>query len=231
MVLDSKPPKFKFSGGFRGRGGRGSRGRGGWEDRGGRGGGRGFGAFGEWDQGNGDQMNGQASGEGFGNWNNDAKDKEPKKDREQRQRERKSRWGDAEPEGPAEATETSIPELETCAPSTVTDNTDMDIEAEAPESEASVPAGITEGQPQEIVPTEQLFQPPIHETSASEEQIFQTPVQEDAAPDVQENYHADPSESMPFNRNSDIEDVMENQIPAPETLDDISESINPPSER
>ena len=107
----------------------------------------------------------------------------------------------------------------------------MDIEAEAPESEASVPAGITEGQPQEIVPTEQLFQPPIHETSASEEQIFQTPVQEDAAPNVQENDHADPSESMPFNRNSDIEDVMENHILAPETLDDISESINPPSER
>ena len=176
-------------------------------------------------------MNGQGSVEGFGNWNNDAK--EPKKDREQRQRERKSRWGDAEPEETAEATETSLPELETCAPPTVTDNTDMDIETEAPEYEDSVPAGIAEaeGQPHESVPTEQLFQPPIHETSASEEQIFQTPVQENNAADVQENDHADPSEIIPVRRNSDVEDVMENQIPAPETSNDISESSNPPSER
>ena len=169
-------------------------------------------------------MNGQDSAEGFGTWNNDVK--EPKKDREQRQRERKSRWGDAEPE---ETAETNIPELETCeAPAPVTDNTDMDIEAEVPEPEITRHPETAEAQHQENVPcdpTEQMFQPPIQEPSVQEEQMFQPQTQETADAAFQDNDHANPSESMQPSQNPDFEDIA----PAPEAED--PESANPPLER
>ena len=176
-------------------------------------------------------MNG-AGAEGFGTWNNEVK--EPRRDRDQRQRERKSRWGDAEPE---EAADTNIPELETCdAPPPVTDNTDMDIEAEAPESEVPEPAGMVEPQLQESVPSvqtepEQPLQPQTAETSFQEEQTFQSLAQESAAPDIQENDHIAPSESMQPPPKSDFDDVVENLMPAPETSDEVSEGVNIPSER
>ena len=175
-------------------------------------------------------MNGQAGAEGFGTWNNEVK--EPRRDREQRQRERKSRWGDAEPE---EAADTNIPELETCdAPPPVTDNTDMDIEADAPDSEVPEPAGMVE--PQDSVPCvqtepEQPLQPQTPEPSVPEEQTFQSQAQENAAPDIQENDHIAPSENMQPPPNSNFEDVVENLMPAPETSDEVSEGIIPPSER
>ena len=173
-------------------------------------------------------MNGQAGAEGFGTWNNEVK--EPRRDREQRQRERKSRWGDAEPE---EAADTNIPELETCdAPPPVTDNTDMDIEAEAPDSEDPEPMV----EPQESVPCfqtepEQPLQPQTPELSVPEEQTFQSLAQENAAPDIQENDHIAPSENMQPPPNSNFEDVVENLMPAPEASDEVSEGIIPPSER
>ena len=177
-------------------------------------------------------MNGQASAEGFGTWNNEVK--EPRRDREQRQRERKSRWGDAEPEETAGSSETNIPELETCdVPPPVTDNTDMDIEAEAPESEVTEPAGMAEPLPQESVPCfptepEQLQ---TEDTSVPPEQGFQSQAQEIAATNIQENNHIHPSVSVQPPQTSDLKDVVENLLPAPETSVEVSEGANPPSER
>ena len=177
-------------------------------------------------------MNGQASAEGFGSWNNEVK--EPRRDREQRQRERKSRWGDAEPEETAESSETNIPELETCdAPPPVTDNTDMDIEAEAPESEVTEPAGMAEPPSQESVPcfSAEPEQLQTEETSVPADQGFQSQAQENAAADIQENYHIHPSVSVQPPQTSELEDVVENVLPAPETSVEVSEGANPPSER
>ena len=83
-----------FSGFRGGRGrGRGHRGRGGARGRGA------FGAFGDWDQ---DSTRNMMENDGFGDWNPDANKPvagvEAKDKPVETKRERKSRWGDAEPE-------------------------------------------------------------------------------------------------------------------------------------
>ena len=155
-------------------------------------------------------MNGQGSTEGFGAWNKDIK--EPKGNREQRQRERKSRWGDPEPEDTPEAeTEANIPELETCGAPPVTDTADMDLEAPAPEMMAT--SAIEVAETQEMFPAEDMSQPQMQEMFPAEDMSH--PQMQETTENFQESNVDNPVESLEPPRSLDFGDVGEQQMPDP----------------